>query len=146
MNATVGILQNILGAPDLDAAIEEYLPDCNDLFFAVLEANLENARRNKQEQAVERLELVKSKIVAALENSLPPELRFVRDLLGKESDEAAEALLAERAAEVTENLVAALRATVKDMESSAQEPLVVRMKKILDKAEKQLAVAKFTAK
>jgi hypothetical protein len=146
MNATVGILQNIIRAPDLDAAIEEYLPDCNDLFFAVLEANLENARRNKQEQAVERLELVKSKIVAALENSLPPELRFVRDLLGKESDEAAAALLAERAAEVTENLVAALRATVKDMESSAQEPLVVRMKKILDKAEKQLAVAKFTAK
>ncbi len=146
MNVTAGLLQTILQAPDLDAAVEEHLPECNDLFFAVLEANLESARRNKQEKAVERLEDLKNRILAALEKSLPPELRFVRDLLGQEDDEKAARLLADRAAEVTENFVAALRATVKDLESTPQEPLAGRMKNLLELAEKQLSLAKFTGK
>jgi hypothetical protein len=146
MNATAGVLQSIVQAPDLDAAVEEYLPECNDLFFAVLEANLESARRNKQEKAVARLEEVKGKILSALEKSLPPELRFVRDLLGQENDEQAERMLSERAAEVTDNFVSALKATVEDLDSTPQEPLAQRMKKILGLAEKQLALARFTAK
>jgi hypothetical protein len=146
MNLTAGLLQSILQAPDLDAAVAEHLPECNDLFFAVLEANLESARRNKQENAIQRLEEVKTKILSALENSLPPELRFVRDLLGQENDELAERMLADRAAEVTENFVVALKATVTDLESTPQEPLVARMKKLLELAEKQVALAKFTAK
>jgi hypothetical protein len=146
MNITAGLLQTILQAPDLDAAVGEHLPECNDLFFAVLEANLESARRNKQEKAVERLEDVKNRILAALEKSLPPELRFVRDLLGQENDELAEKMLADRAVEVTENFVTALRATVKDLDSTPQEPLASRMKKLLELAEKQLALAKFTGK
>jgi hypothetical protein len=146
MNLTAGVLQTIVQAPDLDAAVAEYLPEANDLFFAMLEANLETARRNKQEKAVERLEEVKAKTLAALEKSLPPELRFIRDLLARESDEGADKLLAERAGEVTENFVAALRAAVKDLEATSQEPLVARMKKILEQAEKQLALTKFTGK
>lgn len=146
MNLTAGILQNIVQAPDLDAAIKESLPECNDLFFAVLEANLESARRNKQEKAIARLEEVKTKILAALEKSLPPELRFVRDLLGQENDEQAERMLTDRSAEITDNFVAALKATVHDLESTPQEPLIQRMKKILTQAEKQLALAKFTEK
>jgi hypothetical protein len=144
MNATAGILQSIVQAPDLDAVIEKYLPEANDLFFAVLEANLDSARRNKQEQAVQRLEEVKTKILAALEKSLPPELRFVRDLLGQETDEQAGKLLSDRAGEITEPFVTALKATVTDLEATPQEPLTQRMRKILAQAEKQLAMAKFT--
>jgi hypothetical protein len=47
---------------------------------------------------------------------------------------------------VTENFVVALKATVTDLESTPQEPLVARMKKLLELAEKQVALAKFTAK
>jgi hypothetical protein len=146
MSLTAGVLQSIIQAPDLDAAIEEHLPECNDLIFAVLEANLDSARRDKQEQAVQRLEEVKTKILAAMEKSLPPELRFIRVLLGQANDEQAEQLLAERAAEVTEDFVAALKNALQSLESSPQEPLARRMKKILALAEKQLSVAKFTAK
>jgi hypothetical protein len=146
MNQTIGILQSILQAPDLDHAIEEYLPECNDLFFAVLEANLESARRDKQENAVRRLEEVKAKILSALEKSLPPELRLIRDLLGQESDEQAERMLSDRAAEVNDNFVDALKATLGDLEASNPGAPAERMKKLLALAEKQLALARFTAK
>jgi hypothetical protein len=146
MNATVGVLQSILQAPDLDRAIEEYLPDANDVFFGVLEANLESARRNQQEELVKRLEAVKEKILAALEKSLPPELKLVRDLLSQENDEQAEKMLADRAGEVTDQFVAALKATAADLEAGSPGAPAERMKKILALAEKQLALARFTAK
>ena len=146
MNLTVGVLQSILQAPDLDRAIEEYLPECNDVFFAVLEANLENARRNKQETATKRLEEVKAKILAALEQSLPPELRLIRDLLGQESDEQAERMLADHAGEINDNFIASLKAAVADLEANSPGAPAQRMKKLLSQAEKQAALAKFTAK
>lgn len=146
MNQTVGILQSILQAPDLDQAVEEYLPECNDLFFAVLEANLESARRNKQESAEKRLEEVKAKILSALEKSLPPELRLIRDLLAQENDEQAERMLSDRAAEVNDNFVAALKATLGDLQANSPGAPAERMKKLLALAEKQLALARFTAK
>jgi hypothetical protein len=146
MNLTAGVLQSILQAPDLDTAIEQYLPECNDLFFAILEANLETARREKQEENAKRLEEVKTKIFAALEKSLPPELRLLRELLEKETDEQAEALLSERAAEITETFVSALKHTVEDLESGPEDPRGKRMKRLLELAEKQLAMAKFAGK
>jgi len=146
MNMTVGVLQSILQAPDLDHAIEEYLPELNDVFFAVLEANLESARRNKQETAVKRLEEVKAKILAALDQSLPPELRLIRDLLGQESDELAERMLADHAGEINDNFVASLKAAVADLEASSPGAPAERMKKLLAPAEKQAALTRFTAK
>jgi hypothetical protein len=146
MNLTVGVLQSILQAPDLDHAIEEYLPECNDVFFAVLEANLESARRNKQEAAIQRLEEVKAKILSALEQSLPPELRLIRDLLGQETDEQAERMLADHAGEVNDNFVASLKAAVADLETNSPGAPSERMKKLLAQAEKQAAIARFTAK
>jgi hypothetical protein len=146
MNLTAGVLQSILQAPDLDAAVEQYLPECNDLFFAILEANLETARREKQEENAKRLEEVKAKILAALEKSLPPELRLLRELLDKETDEQAEALLSERAAEITEVFVSALKHTVEDLEAGPEDPRGKRMKRLLELAEKQFAMAKFAGK
>jgi hypothetical protein len=146
MDLTAGVLQSILQAPDLDAAVEQYLPECNDLFFAILEANLETARREKQEETVRRLEEVKAKILAALEKSLPPELRLLRELLDKETDEQAEALLSERAAEITEVFVSALKHTVEDLEAGPEDTRGKRMKRLLELAEKQLAMAKFAGK
>ena len=146
MNQTVGVLQSILQAPDLDRAIEEYLPELNDVFFAVLEANLENARKNKQEAAAKRLDEVKAKILTTLEQSLPPELRLIRDLLGQESDEQAEKMLADHAGEINDNFIASLKAAVADLEANSPGVPAERMKKLLAQAEKQAAIARFTAK
>ena len=93
-----------------------------------------------------RLEEIKAKILAALEKSLPPELRLIRDLLAQESDEQAEKLLTDRAGEINDNFVAALKATVGDLEANSPGAPAERVKKLLAQAEKQLALARFTAK
>jgi hypothetical protein len=146
MNNAAGLLKSILEAPDPDQAIEQYLPDFDDVFFAMLEANLESARRNKQSEGLLRLEEIQKKIMAALENSLPKEIRFVRDLLEQKTDEEMEALLESRAAEVNDTLLAALKATASDPTLEKQPPLKERLEKIIAQTEKRLALARFTAK
>lgn len=145
MSQSVGLLQNILQAPDMDRAIEETLPDLNDLFFSVLEANLESARREQKTEFIQRLEEVKIKIMAALEKALPAEIRLIRDLLQKKDDGEAEALLQSRAAEITDELLAAMTTTGEDLRSQDRQELAARMDKLRQKAEKLRAMARFGA-
>jgi hypothetical protein len=146
MNGAAGLLTSILEAPDTDRAIEQYLPDFNDVFFAVMEANLESAKRNKQTAAFQRLEVVQQKIMAALENSLPKEIRFARDLLGQKTDAEAEAMLEGRAAEINDTLVAALKAASEDPAIQDHPELAARLAALTANAEKHLALARFTSK
>jgi len=146
MSDAAGLLKSIIDAPDTEHAIEQYLPDFDDVFFALLEANLESARRNKQTEAVQRLEDIQQKIMAALENSLPKEIRFVRDLIEQKTDEEMEALLESRASEVNDTFLAALKATASDPALEKQQPIKDRLVKLIARTEKQLALARFTAK
>ena len=139
------LLQSVLQAPDIDRAIDEYLPEMNDLFFAVLETNLDAARREKREEIVKQLEDVKTRILAVLEKTLPADMRLMRDLLQQETDEGAEALLTEHAGEITDELISAMKTTLEDMRGQSQEKAAARLEKILQSAEKKRAMARFGA-
>jgi hypothetical protein len=145
MSQSVGLLQSILQAPDMDRAIEEVLPDLNDLFFAILEANLESARKDGKADIVQRLEEVKAKIMAALEKALPPEIRLLRDLVQAETDQAAETLLQSRSAEISDDLLAAMQTTAQDLRSQEKLALAERLEQLRAKAEKLRAMARFGA-
>jgi hypothetical protein len=146
MNDAAGLLKSVLEAQDIEHAIEQYLPDFNDVFFALLESNLESARRNKQADAIQRLEEIQSKIISALENTLPKEIRFARDLMGQKSDAEAEALLETRAGEINDTLVSALKTAAGNFPPDQQPALASRLKVLIASAEKRLAMARFTAK
>jgi predicted RNA-binding Zn-ribbon protein involved in translation (DUF1610 family) len=145
MSQTAALLHGLLQAPDVDRAIEEILPDMNDLFFAVLEANLESARREQKTEIAARLEDLKTRILAALDKTLPAEIRFLRDLMQKENDAAAEQLLQERSAEVTDELIEAMDSSIRDLRTQNREDLAARMEKLKPKAEKLRALARFGA-
>jgi hypothetical protein len=145
MSQSVGLLQSILQAPDTDKAIEEVLPDLNELFFAVLDANLESAQRDGKTEIVQRLGDLKTRIMTALEKALPPEIRLIRDLLQAKTDEEAEGLLQGRAAEITDGLLAAMESTADDLRSQEKQPLAERLDKLRAKAEKLRAMARFGA-
>jgi hypothetical protein len=146
MNGAAGLLKSVLDSPDIDQAIAQYLPDFNDVFFAMLDANLESARRNKQADVVQRLEETQAKIFSAMENSLPPEIRFARDLIGQKTDAEAELLLENRAGEINDTFLASLKAIAASPETSQQTELTARLGKLIAQAEKHLAMARFTAK
>lgn len=137
------LLQYILQAADLPAAIEERLGEVDDSFFAILEANIEAARKANRPEAVARLEAVNKQVIEAIEKTVPAEARLVRDLLNTPDDASAEVMLRARAADLTDALIDAMTAMEGDLRASGQEPTATRLAAIRALAEKQRALARF---
>jgi len=137
------LLQYLLQAADLPAAIEERLPEIDESFFAILEANLEAARNANRPEVMTRLEEINKRVMEALEKTVPPEVRLIRDLLNTPDDAAAEGMLRAHAADLTDPLIESMVAMERDLLASGQEPAAARMSAIRAIAEKQRSLARF---
>lgn len=91
------LLGLMINAPDLDAVIQESLPMLDDTFLAVLQANLEEAERQKDIQTSGRLRDIYNRVLTALRQNMRPELKFINDLLGATSEAEAQQMIAEQA-------------------------------------------------
>jgi hypothetical protein len=91
----LGALMN--AGDNVDALIQESLPMLDDTFLAVLQANIEEADRQKNIQASAQLKSLYNRVIAALRANMRPELQFINDLLAAPSDEHARQMIAEQA-------------------------------------------------
>ena len=92
------LLAAMLGAGEkLDALIQESLPLLDDTFLAVLQANIQEAERQKNIQASAQLKALYERVITALRANMRPELQFINDLLAAPSEEEARQMIAEQA-------------------------------------------------
>ena len=66
------VLQEVLQAPDTDAALRENADRIDEMFLAVLASNIKQAEESKAAFAVQRLRTIYEKAVAILEERMPP--------------------------------------------------------------------------
>ncbi len=89
-------LTELINSPDPDALIEQARDMIDGQMLRILAANMEEAQRQGAAQAVEAMKRVYDKLVAVLEEQMPPEVRFLnRWISAAPADEPA--LLAEAA-------------------------------------------------
>lgn len=137
------VLRAILVAQDPEQAIEENLPAIDDTFMAVLSANLDAAEKAGRRDVVERLTTIGNLIMQMLSQSAPPEIQFVNELLERESDEEAEALLRARAAEMTEAHLDAMRYVASSLRENNQNETADRLDKLQAAAVRQSMASKW---
>ncbi|HVO44179.1 MAG TPA: CpXC domain-containing protein [Aggregatilineales bacterium] len=89
-------LRAIVNSPDPDAAIRERLELIDDTFLAVLSANIQKAEQNKDVGSAAKLKLIFDKIVGMLQESAPPAVKFINELMSYPTQEEAEKRLADR--------------------------------------------------
>jgi|FLYN01.1.fsa_nt_gi hypothetical protein len=102
------LLQTILVSDNPDEIIRENLPVFDYTFMQVLAANIQEAERQGDVNAAAKLKNVYERIVSILQEAMPPELRFINELLSTQSEEDARALIADRAPEFGEPLLEAI--------------------------------------
>lgn len=102
------LLRSILAAPDLRQALEEALPLIDDLFLAVLEANLRAARDRQQAETAARLEQVAARLRELLRESMPPGLRLAQQVLEIEGEQQARDALEAGREQIDDQLLQAL--------------------------------------
>ena len=123
------LLRALLEAPNLEQAVVENMPRLDDTFMAVLNANMEAAQKAGRRDILQRLEQINQTIVQLMQESAPPEVRFINDLL-QMGDADAEAALKSRVAEVSPPVVEAMNYISESLRQNGQPALADRLDKL----------------
>lgn len=114
------LLRSIAQAPDLDRALTASLPLIDDLFLAILEANLRAARQRNDAETLRRLETIDHKLHELFEQALPASLKLAKRVLETEDEAQALGLLEAEAASIDDQLVSALLGAAQKLEEASQ--------------------------
>jgi hypothetical protein len=95
------LLQELINSPSPRSAVRDHIAELDETFMAVLSLNIQNAERKDRKDVLQRLMMVYDEIMSVLEESMPAEMQLVNDLLRAPYPDGTRALLRERQAEVT---------------------------------------------
>ncbi len=95
------LLQEIINSPSPRTAVRERIAEIDDLFMNVLAMNMQQADQRKDEALRNRLEMVYDEIMTMVEESMPPEVQLINELLATPYPDDTRALLKEHQAELT---------------------------------------------
>ena len=130
MEEAAGALRALLDAPDLYQALRENAGRLDETFMAVLNMNMEAAQQAGRPDLLQRLSLISDGVMRLMQESAPPEVRFINELLQIPSDEQAEAELKRRAAEINQALIDAMNYITQSLRQNSQPQLAERLEKL----------------
>jgi len=133
--AKIQLLQDALASSDPAQTLRERKEEVDVLFLSVLGAALRSAQERGEAEEVQRLEAINEAALTILQEDLPPELRFVNDLLAAEYPEETQKLLQERQAEWTAELPKVLSMLADDLKAQGRAQTAQRLRGIRTQAE-----------
>lgn len=132
------IIQEMLNQPDIDELIGDYMPAVNDLVVAVLEANIQAAEQKGDEALLEQLVHLYDLIRQQIQQSAPPEVQFINELLTAENQTEARLMLLERGKEYGENLLHYMDALIEDLGARGANGIVEQLAELREEAARVL--------
>lgn len=98
-------LRALMEGPDLDNTIRARLNEIDDTFMSVLAANIQHAQETGNTEVASRLQAIADRVMTIVQESAPPAVRFVNEMLSQPSLEESRAMLIERGREFGPGLV-----------------------------------------
>ncbi len=141
--AMVSLLQMLLQADDLEAAITQNLQYFNDDFMAVLGQNLAAANENGQTELAEKLRTVGETLMRVVQQGMPPEIQFVNELLSQESPEEAQGIIRRRISEFPAEMPQIMDQIADSLDAQGQSEQAAKLRDYKEFAEKEIMMAKW---
>ena len=135
-----GTLQAILDAEDKQAEIEGRIEEIDDAFMYILSGRIQQAESRGQTIEAAALRHVHDTIVQMAEDQVPPELRFINELIEAESDEAMRQVLKENPQMVSPDMLQMLE-MMKQSAATQQPELVDVLTKAQNMIQTRLTLA-----
>ncbi len=127
------LLQTILRSSDPQQAVADNVERIDDAFLMVLQANIQQATEQKQEQVAQVLRGIYQEVVSQLETQMPPEMKFINELLRLSPGERAE-MLRERSHEVTPEIMQTMAALVNDLNAQGRTEVANELRSVMNQA------------
>ena len=141
VSAAVELLQILLGAQDLDAALQENGPLIDDTFLAVLTANIQESERRKDIQMSSRLKQIYERTMQLVQANMPEEVVLVNHLLQAPTDEEARKLLMDGVAKYGDVLLDVMESISEQLTDEGRADLAERLHGLIQEAEVALGRA-----
>ena len=137
------VLRRLLEAPDLKQAITENIQAIDNAFMAILSQNYDAALKGGRKDVAERLQQIGDAILAVIREAAPPEIKLINELLSFDTEEDSLAAAKNRAAEITPQVVAAMKEVEAELQASDRKEVADRLGKIRAVAEREAMMAKW---
>ena len=98
------LLRELLTSEDPKETARRRITEIDEAFLNVLGANLQQARKQEDDQALEALREVWNAVMGLMEEAMPPELRLINRLMAADGKEEIERLLEENRDLVTQRM------------------------------------------
>lgn len=105
LEEAVQTLQEIINSPSPRSAVRQHLDEIDDVFMTVLTRNMQAAQEKKDEPMLQRLAMVYDEIMGMMQQSAPPEVQFINDLVMAPYPDGTRKLLQDNRELVTSELV-----------------------------------------
>jgi hypothetical protein len=128
-------LQELLDSEDPEAAIRADPSQLDDFFMSVLATSLQAAEQAGQSERLEKLRQINRVILEMIQESQPPEIRLINQLLSSDYPEETQVLLEQESARVDAQLLEVMQLLVEDLAKRGQEELSQRLASIRSQAE-----------
>jgi hypothetical protein len=103
-------------------------------FIQVLSANIQEAEHRSDNRTADRLKMVYQMVVGALQAGMPPELQFINEVLGAQSEQASKEIIAQRLGEFNGQLLEAIEAVEEQIAEQNDPVLLERLSLLRDEA------------
>ncbi|MDY7039492.1 MAG: CpXC domain-containing protein [Chloroflexota bacterium] len=135
LQEAASLLYEIWTSENREQAIRAHLDEIDDLFLTVLSANIQGAQEAGELAEAEDLTNLMRLIFDIVEESAPPQIRLINQLLRAEFPKGTEALLRENITQVNSELLEIMDTLGGDMEASGRGEVSKRVEKIRRQAE-----------
>ena len=106
------------------------MPRIDDAFLAVLNLNIEAAQKAKRQDVLTRLVLINDAINRLMQESAPPELKFIDELLQMQPETAAQEALKTRPGVITPELVDTMNYVGESLRQGGQTDMAERLERL----------------
>jgi len=134
----VKLIEEIAEASDPLEVARKHVDEMDDVFFSVLQANLQDAERVGDKEALAALERVEQVATQAIAERQPPEVQIVNMLLAAEYPHETEKLLNEWKDKVDDRLIGVLAQFADQLAQQDRTDLSAKLTKVMVQARKIL--------
>lgn len=128
------LLQQIASSDDIEKAIRTNLEQIDELFLNVLMTNMQAAEQAGRAEEAAILQQIGETLNKLIEESQPPEIRLINQLLNAEYPAGTQAMLEESREQVSTQLVELMELVSRDLSSSGRNETAERLAQIREQA------------
>jgi hypothetical protein len=132
------LLRGIFESEDLEEALRAHVEEIDEVFFAVLSANVEQAKSGGDQQAADRLNRLETLAFQLLDERTPRPIKFINQLLGAQYPRETKKLLEENVEQVDNELLKAMELVIKDLNLRGNKRMARQLGEIRDQAKAML--------